>query len=788
MHKRNIVATGVIAVACLLVGTFATAQPTPGFSKTAPIAGTGSNGSPLRITPCAAGYILKTNSGGTAWECVEGTNTPITCGAGAFFTAATAAGVFTCTTAAGDISGVNAGAGQVGGGTSGAVTLDVVAATDQGLVVNADDMGIIGCGSGSNGLLWTWSGAPTVGTWSCTTWPTLADATDGGGTLNTIPKWTPDGDTLGNSLWTDDGTDTKYNTDRFTMNASTGAAVFGPGASTSPDLTLLSDNGAFDRTALALKSSHATIDSVSIRWRDSANANLWTMGNDASSSGGQNFWLFDNVNLIYPLFFDPTGTSSIRFGTTNGRLSYDNTTHNMGFLTNGVSRMVLADTGLTIAGTLTVSPLTIGSIPFIGTAGLISQDNNALYWDNTNKRLGINVAGSPPYVLDARGDLAASMMSLINTNVAGNSSIDYFSNGVSHQGSFGYANASSASATHIRSFLYLYSTGPDLVYANATRNEHQFGLTSGSTFHQMANGSSAAVSAANTGRLRYNTTGQKYQISANGGAYVDLATSSSVTSAVSGTTNTLAKFTSANVVGNSSVTDTGSLVTVTNPLTIVGATTITGPANGMAANILNASAAQTTGVDVIRGRSNGTFNTTSSGLVSSGVLGLADSTRSSGANSLINVGVRGQASGGQENYAMTSEGSFVVATSLGASGVFTETALSVIPSSVGGTVAVYGKVRDGGPVGTIGSCGGGTPTIIGGLFAMQITIDTGGPTACSVTFASTYTTEPTCTATLDGGSEALWFSAKSATGFTIEADSGNGLSTYTANVICIGDL
>jgi len=33
--------------------------------------------------------------------------------------------------------------------------------------------------------------------------------------------------------------------------------------------------------------------------------------------------------------------------------------------------------------------LTSGSVPFIGSSGLLSQDNSNLYWDNTNKRLGI---------------------------------------------------------------------------------------------------------------------------------------------------------------------------------------------------------------------------------------------------------------------------------------------------------------------------------------------------------------------------------------------------------------
>ncbi|MDD5146608.1 MAG: tail fiber domain-containing protein, partial [Candidatus Pacebacteria bacterium] len=51
--------------------------------------------------------------------------------------------------------------------------------------------------------------------------------------------------------------------------------------------------------------------------------------------------------------------------------------------------------------------LSAGSIPFIGTNGLLSQNNSNLYWDNTNSRLGIG--SSTPYsTLDIRG--------IVNTN------------------------------------------------------------------------------------------------------------------------------------------------------------------------------------------------------------------------------------------------------------------------------------------------------------------------------------------------------------------------------------
>ena len=41
-----------------------------------------------------------------------------------------------------------------------------------------------------------------------------------------------------------------------------------------------------------------------------------------------------------------------------------------------------------IQGNLTTN-LTAGSVPFIGTSGVLAQDNSNLFWDNTNKRLGI---------------------------------------------------------------------------------------------------------------------------------------------------------------------------------------------------------------------------------------------------------------------------------------------------------------------------------------------------------------------------------------------------------------
>jgi hypothetical protein len=53
---------------------------------------------------------------------------------------------------------------------------------------------------------------------------------------------------------------------------------------------------------------------------------------------------------------------------------------------------------------VTLSNNTIGSILFAGTAGVVSQNNTKLFWDNTNFRLGLNVA-APTVALDVAGDI-----------------------------------------------------------------------------------------------------------------------------------------------------------------------------------------------------------------------------------------------------------------------------------------------------------------------------------------------------------------------------------------------
>lgn len=111
-------------------------------------------------------------------------------------------------------------------------------------------------------------------------------------------------------------------------------------------------------------------------------ANTWTQNQT-----------FNAVNLITDT------TTGMKIGTaTTQKLGFFNATpvvqqgattdlgvtlSNLGFRASGTAYPI------TTSGAVTLSSLTVGSPIFAGTSGLISQNNANYFWDNTNKRLGI---------------------------------------------------------------------------------------------------------------------------------------------------------------------------------------------------------------------------------------------------------------------------------------------------------------------------------------------------------------------------------------------------------------
>jgi hypothetical protein len=164
-----------------------------------------------------------------------------------------------------------------------------------------------------------------------------------------------------------------------------------------------------------------------------------------------------------------------------------------------------------------------------------------------------------------------------------------------------------------------------------------------------------ATSSAGSNKITNLTNGSSAQDAA---AFGQIATA--VSAAVSGTTNTLAKFTAANVIGNSSVTDDGTTVTVdgiiraeptgvtaTNP--VIYLKSVDEEVEPIFA-WKNCSSNTDDGYGAIDAFVDGTFDTTAGALMAYAFGGSITTSRSAGANNLTNIGIFGSASGAQINY------------------------------------------------------------------------------------------------------------------------------------------
>jgi len=147
------------------------------------------------------------------------------------------------------------------------------------------------------------------------------------------------------------------------------------------------------------------------------------IGNYTATIKGAIYVARDGASLNEPSIFQANGTSWVAIGGYG--IGTDATLQDV--TTNGNT----TDKGITITAlglstnTLTVTSLTPKSIPFVGTADLLTEDNTNLVWDNVNKRLGINT-NTPGNSLDVHSGGSNSILALNNT--AGNQTAISFLN------------------------------------------------------------------------------------------------------------------------------------------------------------------------------------------------------------------------------------------------------------------------------------------------------------------------------------------------------------------------
>lgn len=351
------------------------------------------------------------------------------------------------------------------------------------------------------------------------------------------------------------------------------------------------------------------------------------------------------------------GSSAAVSAANTGRLRYNTTGQKAQWSFNGAAYF---DVGTYAAA------LTTGSVVFANASNQLAQDNTNFFWDDSDNFLRVGPTTlSTGYALNVSKSGTGAVFGLQNTNASGYTAISFFDSTTTFKGGVGYGNSTVANAFE-QNKHYWTSTGDDIIFdLNTTGVQHTFGMAASSAFYQLVNGSSAAVGTANTGRVRYTTTGQKFQISENNAAYVDMVVSSS---AAVGVANTIPKWSAANAIGISLLTDDGTtlayntnkftVVSASGDTTIAGALDVAGHASFGAASYnanYTISAAQTLSASVVADTRAGSFDLTGTVDATSGdraitaIVGYAAATRSAGANVVNNTGVYGEAGGGQEN-------------------------------------------------------------------------------------------------------------------------------------------
>jgi hypothetical protein len=198
-----------------------------------------------------------------------------------------------------------------------------------------------------------------------------------------------------------------------------------------------------------------------------------------------------------------------------GRLRYTTTGQKFQVSLNGAAYVdVATGSGMALGGTIT-GGATPGAILYVGGGPTLAEDPTRLFWSGGLSRLGVGT-GSPLRTLHVEHTAFSSLVYLRNAQGGSFTAVDFMDD----VGGLGF-QIGHDSGLNIN---YVHSDSYDFLIRNGTRTNVILGSVADAAYVALAHGGTAAVSAASTGRLRYTTSGQKFQISTNGGAYVDLGT------------------------------------------------------------------------------------------------------------------------------------------------------------------------------------------------------------------------------------------------------------------------
>ena len=165
--------------------------------------------------------------------------------------------------------------------------------------------------------------------------------------------------------------------------------------------------------------------------------------------------IYEDTGSTWTLIADAGAgtTGTLEQVTTNGKT----TTKGITISSGGLSTNTLYDT-----------ELTTGSVLFSGAGGLVSQDNTNLFWDNTNKYLGIGNTGGPTAPLDIHNGTVGQFIQL-NATSTNNSNIAFLNGGT---GKWRIGNVYNSGANNFN--IYNIGLAANALSFNATNSNATF--------------------------------------------------------------------------------------------------------------------------------------------------------------------------------------------------------------------------------------------------------------------------------------------------------------------------